>query len=250
MQQELTYQPTAETPALVEKKTDVLSIINSAVASGADPDQLDKLLTLHERYEANEARKAFNAAMKACQEAMPVVVKNCENSHTRSRYANLEAVNKAIKPVYTRHGFSLSFGEGEPRMQQHILITCDCMHEAGHTQRYELNCPYDNTGAKGGNTKTDIQGMGSSVSYGRRYLEMMIFNVVVADEDDDGNAVAVTNLSPDQVATLQDHLAKLSAEEEQNFLNWIGFSKLADIPGKDYGKALSALQAKVRQKQR
>lgn len=234
-------------PDLIEQPVQPLSIIHTAVAAGADPDQLDKLLTLQERWEKNEARKAYNRAMKACQEAMPVVVTDSVNDHTRSRYASLEAVAKTIKPIYTSHGFSLSYGESsEDRMTDYIRITCDCMHEAGHTERFSLNCPYDNTGAKGGSTKTAIQGMGSSVAYGRRYLLLMIFNVIVSDEDDDGIAVAAARISEAEIHELSQWLDQLRDDDQSKFFDFMGVENIVDIPAKDFGKGLDALKRKVK----
>lgn len=232
------------------ESTHPMAIISRAVANGVDPDQLGKLLDLQERWDKNEARKAYNIAMKACQAEMPAIVKNCENSHTRSRYANLEAIDKAIKPIIAKYGFSLSFGSGESTVPDHILLTCDCMHVGGHTERFTLNCPYDMAGAQGKSNKTPIQGMGSSTSYGKRYLKLMIFDLTIADEDDDGNGAANATLSKEQIATLRDQLAHLTAEEEARFLDVMGSETLASIPAKDYGKALDLLQRKVRQKNR
>ena len=229
-----------------ESQPQPMSIIATAVANGADPDQLSKLLDLQERYEKNEARKAYNKAMRACQEEMPAVVKDSENSHTRSRYASLEAVSKAIKPICAKHGFSLSYGEGVSTVADHILIICKCMHEAGHTEEFTLSCPYDTTGAKGGATKTGIQGMGSSVSYGRRYLKLMIFDVTVADEDDDGNKATVAKISETEVQELDHWLSQLNADDQAKFFDYIGVRQLEDIVAADWGKALSALQRKVK----
>ena len=234
----------ADMTAMIEQPADVqpLSIIHRAVAAGADPDQLDKLLTLQERWEKNEARKAYNRAMKACQEEMPAVAKNSLNEHTNKRYANLDAVATTIKPIYTRHGFSLSYGEGQSGEGQ-IAIVCKCMHESGHTEEFTLNCPYDNTGAKGGQTKTAIQGMGSSVSYGRRYLLLMIFNVIISDEDDDGGAMGT--ISENEVQELDHWLGQLNRDAQTGFFEWIGVGSLDKIAAGDFNKALGALKAKV-----
>jgi hypothetical protein len=46
---------------------------------------------------------------------MPCVVKDRDNPFTKSRYATLENVNTVIRPVYTQHGFSLSYGRRTAR---------------------------------------------------------------------------------------------------------------------------------------
>lgn len=224
-----------------------MGIINRAVASGIDPDQLEKLLSLQERWEANEARKAYNLAMKACQEAMPVVVTDSENTHTRSRYASLEAVTKTIKPIYTKYGFSLSYGSEQSDVPDHIVVTCDCMHIDGHTERRTLLCPYDNTGAQGKSTKTAIQGMGSSVAYGRRYLKLMLFDVSISDEDDDGSAGVVAKISDNEARELDHWYSQIPESSQKPFLDWIGAEKVENIKAADFTKALEMLKRKVSQ---
>ena len=63
---------------------------------------------------ADEAKEAFQAAMAQAQAEMPSVVKDRENSHLKSKYAQLEAIDDAIRPVYTRHGFSLMLASAPP----------------------------------------------------------------------------------------------------------------------------------------
>lgn len=231
---------------LIEQPANVMSIIQTAVSNGADPDQLDKLLTLQERWEKTEARKAYNRAMKLCQEEMPVVVKNAENKDNHARYSTLDNLLAAVKQTITKHGFSLSFGSTDAAIPQHVLVTCDCMHEAGHTERYSLNCPYDTTGPKGGATKTAIQGMGSAVSYGRRYLVYMIFNVAVSNEDDDGAAGKMAQkIGEQEVRELSHWLDQLQDFEKANFFDYMGVGSLPELPVKGFAEALRALKAKV-----
>ena len=42
-----------------------MDMLNRAVTAGADIVVLEKLMALHERYESNQARKAFDEAMAA-----------------------------------------------------------------------------------------------------------------------------------------------------------------------------------------
>ena len=234
--------------ALIEQPANVMQIIHTAVAGGADPGQLSKLLDLQERLEKNEARKAYNIAMKACQEEMPVVVKNAENKDNHARYSTLDNVLSTVKQTFTKHGFSLSFGSSDSSTPGHVIVTCDCMHIGGHTERFSLNCPYDTTGPKGGATKTAIQGMGSAVSYGRRYLVYMIFNLCVQNEDDDGRAGAQPKLSGDDLREVDHWYSQMHETSQKAFLDWIGADKLENIKAADGPKALEMLKRKVNKK--
>jgi hypothetical protein len=44
----------------------------------------------------------------------------------------------------------------------------------------------DTKGPRGTPNKTATQGFGSTMSYGRRYLKALMFDLVIAGEDDDG----------------------------------------------------------------
>ena len=134
-----------------------------------DVAKLESLLRMH-------ARMAFIQAMALAQAEMQPVLRNARNDVTNSRYADLEAVDAAIRPVYTRHGFNLTFNS-EPIDGAAVRIVCETSHLAGHTKEYRLDAALDLTGPKGTGNKTPLHGLGSSISYLRRYLIGMIWNV-------------------------------------------------------------------------
>jgi len=164
-----------------------------AVNPDVDPDKIGKLLDQQERIIDKNSKMAFNKAMTACQATMPSVVKDALNKQTNSTYAKYETITRTIKPVYTEHGFSLSFGTDKSPLEGHIRITCEVMHSEGHCKDYFVDLPPDLAGIKGTVNKTGIHGSVSTYSYGKRCLATMIFNIAVADQDDDAvKAGAVT----------------------------------------------------------
>lgn len=148
-------------------------------------DRLEKMMEMQERWQANQSEKEFNEALAAAQSEMPVVLKNQENSMTRSTYADLAAINKAIAPVYSAHGFSVSFNTFEAKMQNCYGVSCELCHRSGHRRKFQAEIPPDNVGIKGNTNKTSIHAFGSTMSYAKRYLLTMIFNI--ATEDPDGS---------------------------------------------------------------
>lgn len=163
-------------------------LLAMAVQRGADPVQLGQLLDLKERYDREEARKAYAEAMTAVQNEAPVIAKDALNKQTASQYAKLEAINAGLVPVYTKHGLSLSFSQGEAEKPEHIRIQCQITHKLGHTENRYVDLPLDMTGIAGTVNKTAIHATGSTYSYGRRYLTCMIFNVSTGDDDDGQSA--------------------------------------------------------------
>jgi hypothetical protein len=151
---------------------------------------MDRLFAHHKEMVARDAEVAFNDAMSACQKEMPAVERDAENEQTHSWYTRLETLSDAAVPVYTKHGFSLSFDEEDSPKEGHIRVICYCSHKAGHTRKYRGDVPLDIAGIKGNVNKTPTHAFGSTKSYGRRYLTLDIFNIVMKGEDNDGNGAS------------------------------------------------------------
>lgn len=154
-----------------------------------DPDvdvsKMSAILEMQEKIFDKNAVIAFNKAMVACQTEMPIVAAKTLNDQTKSRYAKYEHLLIAIKPVYTKYGFSLSFGQDLCSQKDHITIVCDVIHSEGYCKRYQATLPLDSCGIKGAVNKTEVHATSSAFSYAKRYLATMIFNIAIADQDDD-----------------------------------------------------------------
>lgn len=199
---------------------DPLAMLSAALQSGQDPAKLEKLMDLAERWKADRAAEQFAGAMNECQKLMPCVVKDALNKHTSSTYARLETVQTTIRPVYTQEGFSLSYGTEDSKLDGHVRVVCDVRHVGGHKERYTLDAPLDGAGMKGSSNKTGIQATGSTISYARRYLLMMIFNLTVADQDTDGNALdALDTITEAEGLEVEDLITDSKADRER-FLEW------------------------------
>lgn len=196
------------TTAIITQDPNPLSLIQQALTQGVDPETLRQFMELQKTWNSDQALKAFNMAMNACESEMPAVVREKENGGTNKKYAPLEAVASVIKPVYTKHGFSLSFTEqaadesesGEAKKFVHIKGFL--RHKDGHSADYETTLPMDGTGSGGrASAMNATQAKGSTLTYARRYLTCLIFNVAIKDEDRDGEFTAV-RISEDAIATL------------------------------------------------
>lgn len=165
----------------------LMSVIAKAASDpNMDVEKMERLMALFERIKAKEAAENYNVAMASVQAAIPAVYRDAQNSSTNSRYVRLESLHAAIVPVATQHGFSLSFGTADCPIAGHYRITCKVSNR-GHSESHQLDLPSDNLGPKGLPNKTLVHGIGSSMSYGRRYLTLLIFNVPLTNEDDDAN---------------------------------------------------------------
>lgn len=158
-----------------------------ATDPNASVEKIERLMALWERGEAKKAESAFYGAMSDAQRVMRSVVADATNPQTRSRYASYEAIDKALRPIYTDHGFGLSFNTEATDQPDIVRVTCLVMHKGGHAKPYHIDMPADGKGAKGGDVMTKTHAVGAGVSYGMRYLVKMIWNISTSEDDRDGN---------------------------------------------------------------
>ena len=202
------------TPALSDSAAMMQMIGQAATDPAVDMDKMERLWGMKKEMDANDAEKAFNVAMSKAQSKMTTIVAESENEQTKSKYAKHETIAKAIKPVYTKEGFSITFSEGDSHKEKYIRVMAILRHKQGHSEKHHLDLPLDLTGIKGSVNKTDIHGTGSTYTYGRRYLTCMIFDVATGD-DDDGNAAS----APPPLTITDEQATYLHALMTDNDLN-------------------------------
>src|SRR5215470_12328832 len=118
-------------------------IERAARDSSIDIDKLDRLLLMRERENARVAERLFNEAMALAQAEMQPIGTDSANDQTRSRYASYAALDRAVRPVYTKHGFGLTFNTDDAPGESQARIICDACHAGGHTRSYHVDMPVD-----------------------------------------------------------------------------------------------------------
>jgi len=181
--------------ALVEAPNGALmSFIERAAKDETfDVAKFETLLRVRRDEAHDHARRVFNAAMASCQSHMEPVLRKASNPGVHSKYAKLEDIDAQMRPIYTSHGFSVRFGSAPPPQPGWIRVTCTVAHESGYFEENYLDSPVSTQGSQGGRiAMTPVQAVGSVVTYLRRYLLGMVFNIVQADVvgvDDDGEGM-------------------------------------------------------------
>lgn len=210
-----------------------------------DIDKLERLIAMQERIQARNAEVEFNRALNAAQAEMRPISANASNPQTRSRYATFDKLDRALRRIYTHHGFSLSFDEGDSPKPNHVRVLCYVAHNAGHTRTYHRDMPADGKGAKGGDVMTLTHAAGAAGSYGARYLLKGIWNVAVGDEDTDGNDVTVEHpVSVAQYNALKSRVSDVQADEPK-FCEYFRIADLSEMPARRFAEAMKALDAKA-----
>lgn len=212
-------------------------------------DKLEKFVALQYQAEARESEAKFNAAMAVVQAEIRQVAADANNPQTHSRYASYSALDKALRPIYTKHGFALSFDTAESKIAEHILVLCYVTAHK-HTRTYRVDMPADGKGAKGGDVMTKTHAAGSAMSYGMRYLLKMIFNVAVGEDDDDGNGGGgAVKLSAEQQNAIREKCAKCGPTILGNVLAEYKAGTLGDIPAGEFETIIVTLDRMLKKRE-
>lgn len=175
-------QPT-QSSALTVTRNSPAEMMMTAMRQGASVEQVGQMLALQERWEANEARKAYNTAFAAFKAEAVRIIKN---KHVTAgplqgkSYAELFSVVDAVTPALSRHGLSASWKLTKDD-KEWMEVTCILAHVQGHSESVSMGGPPDVGGAKNA-----IQARASTKSYLERYTLKAICGVAEGGEDDDG----------------------------------------------------------------
>lgn len=225
----------------------LLSMIERvAINPDADIEKMERLMAMAERVQNREAEVAFNTDFALMQSDLPEIDKDGQikvGGEVRSSYARLEDINEAIKPVLRQYGFAISFRVNTDSNK--IEVVAVLSHRRGHSISTTMVLPPDKSGSK-----YDIQALGSSVSYGRRYTLCSLLNISAHGEDDNGEAAGkskakVKAITDRQASMLLDILP--TEKSIKSLAERFSVSDLRDLPVSVYDEAL-ALARKARQK--
>jgi hypothetical protein len=173
----------ASVPEVLPSDQNPMAMIARAVAQGWEPERLKQLMDLNDRYEAEQARKAFNEAFAAFKAEIINVIKNRTvdaGPLTGKKYAELFSVVNAVTPSLSRNGLSASWKLTKDE-KDWIEVTCTIKHAKGHSESVSMGGPPDAGGAK-----SAIQARASTVSYLERYTLKAVCGVAEQGDDDNG----------------------------------------------------------------
>lgn len=218
----------------------LLSVIGRAASDpNTDVDKLERLMSLYERVTERQAKAEYTAALAELQIELPEIEERgaIKIGHGNAqRYALWEDINVAIKPLLNKHGFALSFKTG--RDGDRVSVTGILSHRAGHSEETTMWLPVDNSGSKNA-----VQGIGSSTSYGKRYVASALLNITSRGEDDDGWSGGTQTITTEQIERLS-ALADEVGADKIKYCAHLKVVSIAAIPASRYREAEQALLAK------
>lgn len=203
--------------------THPLAIIDRAIERGIDPDNLAKLMELQAKWEERRAAEVYASALANFQAECPMVfksrmVKNKDGS-PRYYFASYDDIRRATRPLEAKYGIATSFNV-EQTEDGKLKATCR-VRVGSHFEDYTFQVPIP----KGMGTN-DAQDYGAALSYVKRYCYCAALNIVVSDEDDDGQNLLekINSKDLEQVRRIMEE----KGFPVQRVLNWA--SAKAKIP--------------------
>lgn len=223
-------------------------LLTLAVRNGADIAMLERLMALRNAWQADEAKKAFEAAMAAAQAEIGPIEKNRSvgfdstkpgGSSVSYRHEDLAQIERQVKPVLAQHGLSYRF-KVSSEIDQPVRVTC-VISGHGHFEETTLAAGRDKSGSK-----NDIQSVGSTLTYLQRYALKASLGLAVAHDDDGRTSDQADEeaISEEQVKKIQ----KLADETSASIPKLCALLKVESVPsikvGQQYNDALAFLEAR------
>jgi len=183
---EMRVEPARAALPVVQQHTAVtpMGMLDRAVTSGASLEVIRGLMDLNDRWEAQQARKAFDRAMADAKAEIPTITKNrtvdftSQRGRTNYRYEDMESVASAVGPALSKFGLSYRYratsNVGEP-----VTVTCIISHRDGHFEELTLAAGRDDSG-----NKNSIQAISSTMTYLQRISLKAALGLAVSNDDD------------------------------------------------------------------
>lgn len=189
----------------------------------------------------SETIELISAALVSMQAEAQHANFDSKNPHFKSKYASLAEVIDTAKPVLAKHGLAVIQLPAFRENIGHVLCT-RIIHSSGQWIEDEMRL---------NPIKDDPQGLGSALTYARRYSIPGICMIASEDDDDGNRASHGPNVTPIQAKSItmeevKKQLATLANEESVRKFFPVGASRLNAMKGSDEYKELTALcQARI-----
>jgi hypothetical protein len=208
-----------------------------------NPEKLRELLAILREIQDDEAKRLFKEAKSRVQEKIPPIVRRRVievKGKVRSKFAALEDIEEAIRPIYTAEGFSVDY-DSDIVSETSITVIIIISHKAGHEERRRITLPLDKS-----EYRNVVQNYGATVSFCRRYALTLAFNIVTKNEDDDAQSLSA--LTEDERANIETFMAECGMDKDEKararFFKFMEIEALSDLTrGRDYRIAMNYLEA-------
>jgi hypothetical protein len=216
-------------------------MVSVAVQQGADIEKLEKLMELEERWEARQAKKAYDQALVKFRAECPPIPKTRRvdyghkggGGRTQYRYPGLAETDALVRPYLSANDLAATWRTSQDG--ERITVTCRLSHSQGHYEETSLTGSPDMTGSK-----NPLQAIDSTVTYLERYTFFALLGLS-ASEDDDGGGLK--RISEEQARNIVALIEELDADKDK-LLKWLQVETVEDIPADRYKETVAAIERK------
>jgi hypothetical protein len=171
------------------------------------------------------------AALAKAQLEFPAITKDANNPHFNKKFASLDGIIAAVRPVLASNGIAISQTATPLHEGKTLGITTTLYHASGEWISSSAFVPL---------AKMDPQGAGSALTYARRY-SLAAALCIAAEDDDDGNHASAPARQPkaQPVRAPRPTPTAMSGANSSEIPRWLGLAKDRPMPlGKHKGTSL------------
>lgn len=224
-----------------------MRIIEQAVQQGLKTEDLTVLYELHKDMQAQQAREQFAAALASFQEECDPIPKNASSKQATGggsgyayRYATLDQIERAVKPLLAKRGLSYTF---DCVLEEGMIRAICTLRGMGHEITASFIAPIDTRGSM-----NLIQKHATSLSYAKRYALSQVLGISTTD-DNDGQPLEgptereVASIDAKQEAELDEWIESSGADRDA-MLRYFEIKSLGELPSDLFPQAIAMLKAK------
>lgn len=225
-----------------------LSLLETAIKSGCQADQLEKLISLQERVMEHQAASEYAAAITKFQRLMPRVHKSKRGG--KGSYAPFDAIMEIAGPILAQCGIAISFfGPEVEDLTAGAFKIVMRVRVGRHFEDKPFSAPVPDLARITGEQKiNEAQAIGGIRSYFKRYCLVDGLNIITTDDDVDAEVTPPRKVSKEQIAELIS-LVSESGADKGKLLEWAEVKGYEEFTEEKFRQARSMLVRKKREKE-
>lgn len=177
----------------------------------------------------------LSGALAKAQAEMLIAPKNGYNPHFKNSFSTLEDLIEASRNALTKHGLSVT-QYPDSTVDGTYLVT-KLKHDSGQEEVSRVQIFLKDP--------TDIQKLGSALSYLKRYAYAAICGIATSENDDDGNSNGGPSQPSDYVNDKQISLLRVklkgNIEREKAICDYYRIGSIAHLPWRKFNELLTKL---------
>lgn len=235
-------------PTTEVARSPMLSLLSDAIQKGMSIDVIREIKDMAKEMAADEARRAFDAALAGAKSEIKPITKNrhvgfdskkAGASRTDYRHEDLAEIARTVDPILSKYGLSYRY-KTEAKPNEPVTVTCILAHRDGHNEQNTLSAGKDESG-----NKNSIQAIGSTITYLQRYTLKAALGLAASNDDDGERSEEqagdlVTDDQRDELLALID----ATGTNIEAFCKFYRIDAVSDVPSKHFDKVKAVLEAK------